>query len=91
MTDWTGSERQRRPQEIVECPPQFRGSARYVSQDECRKRNKRPLAGIMPFGKHKKQQISSIPSGYLTWLLTIDGHDDLRTAARIELAKRKGK
>jgi hypothetical protein len=86
---WTGSEHQRRPQGVVECSERFRGNQRYVSESECRTRNSRPLAGLMPFGKYKKQQISSIPSGYLNWLLTIDGHDDLKSSVRAELHKRK--
>jgi len=56
MTDWTGSSKQRRPQTICECPARIKGSARYVSEDECK------LPSRMPFGRHKGTPLDHAPA-----------------------------
>lgn len=35
----------------------------------------------MTFGKHKDEEISELPSGYLKWLMTI-GHGEFSPAAK---------
>jgi hypothetical protein len=85
MTDWTGSEKQRKPQAGCECPPDYRGSARYVSQDECK------LPTKMPFGKFKGKPIDSVGTDYLEWFLEIVKHTKIREAVHNELARRKEK
>lgn len=80
---WTESEQLRRPQGICECPERFRGSSRYISEAETR------LPTRLPFGKHKNQLIESVPTSYLEWFVGIDMGDDLKTAVRNELSKRK--
>jgi hypothetical protein len=45
---------------------------------------------IMPFGKHQGQEVSTVPAGYLCWILEsfTDLDDDLREAIRHELVRR---
>lgn len=41
----------------------------------------------MTFGKHKDEEISELPSGYLKWLMTI-GHGEVSPAAKDVLLDR---
>ena len=44
---------------------------------------------LMPFGKHKGQEISKLETEYLTWLLGLDDiRDPLKSVVEAELAKR---
>lgn len=89
---WTGSERKRRPQSGVSCPDRFRGSRRYVpaSAGTRFRRNPPALAGVMPFGRHRNQHISSVSTSYLQWFLAeIKDCDDLKIAIRAELQRRE--
>jgi DNA polymerase III epsilon subunit-like protein len=45
---------------------------------------------VLPFGKHRGQPVTSIPGGYLRWLLSLDRppEDDVRLTAAAELARR---
>lgn len=80
---WTGSEKQRRPQQSADCPDRFRGSQRYVSNEECR------LPSRMPFGKYKYRPLSEVPESYLRWVLTLPGHDELKLAIQNVLQREK--
>ena len=62
----------------VECPDDFKGSKRYVSQEDLKKaRSKRPRRTLNPgdprifFGKYEGTRISKIPHSYLRWVLTL--------------------
>lgn len=71
---WTGSERQRRPQQICECPEDFRGNRRYVTAAECER---------MPFGQHKGRSLGTVPADYLQWVIEkVDGHEELKRLIR---------
>ena len=49
------------------------------------------LVHSLPFGKHKGDKLSDVPTGYLNWMLnTMDGLDaDLKFSAKQILNKRK--
>lgn len=82
---WTGSENQRKPQGLVECPKRFRGSQRYVSEAESK------LPSRLPFGKFKGKPIDSVGTDYLQWFLGVVKHTKIQEAIRNELARREEK
>ena len=85
MSDWTGSERQRKPQQPCSCPKAFRGNQRFVSESETR------LPSRLNFGRHKGQLLSEVPESYLQWsIATINGREKLKEAIGLEL-RRRGK
>jgi uncharacterized protein (DUF3820 family) len=75
---WTGSEHQRKPQQVCDCPKDFRGNRRYVSAAECER---------MPFGRYRGKTLGTVPADYLEWFLEkVDGHDELKRAIRAVLS-----
>jgi len=81
---WTGSESERRSQQTCHCPEEFRGNRRYVTKDECQRFGNQPvLGGLMPFGKYRGKPISTVPRGYLQWVLrNANGQEDLKKIIR---------
>ena len=67
MSDWTGSERQRRPQLPCNCPKEFRGNQRFVSESEAR------LPTRLNFGRHKGQLLSEVPRDESNQCAQIEG------------------
>jgi uncharacterized protein (DUF3820 family) len=78
---WTGSERQRKPQQSVDCPNDFRGNRRYVTAAECE---------AMPFGRYRGKTLGTIPADYLRWVLEkTDGREELKRLIRDVLSLKR--